>query len=106
MKTGVELIAEERQRQITEEGWSSAHDTLHSGGELSLAAACYAASPLELYSKEEYANSTRFNKLIPFGSYEIDKKKTELRKLIIAGALIAAEIDRLQNFNKSDFCSR
>jgi hypothetical protein len=100
MKTGIELIAEERQRQIDEEGYSFSHDKLHADGEISLAAACYAAHPLEIYYKEEYATETHFKQLIPFNQYKIDNKKSELRKLVIAGALIAAEIDRLQNQNK------
>jgi hypothetical protein len=96
MKTALELIAEERQRQINEEGWTREHDSVHAGGDLSLAAACYAAHPCDLYTMEEYYNGVHYKKLIPFGEYEIDEKKSELRKLIIAGALIVAEIDRLQ----------
>ncbi len=41
-KTGVELIAEERQRQIYVEGWSPEHDSNHEEGQLAEAAACYA----------------------------------------------------------------
>ncbi|HYK55029.1 MAG TPA: hypothetical protein VEV15_01015, partial [Flavisolibacter sp.] len=33
MKTGIELIAAERQRQIEKEGYTAKHDTEHSGGE-------------------------------------------------------------------------
>lgn len=97
MKTGIELIAEERERQIDVEGYDAKHDTGHTGGEISLAAACYAAHPMDIFYKEEYYNQTHYKKLIPFDEYEIDKKKSELQKLVIAGALIAAEIDRLLN---------
>ncbi len=38
MKTGIELISEERQRQITDEGFDSDHDDMHSVGELADAA--------------------------------------------------------------------
>jgi hypothetical protein len=40
--TGAELIAAERQRQIEVEGWTPEHDAAHDGGELAIAAACYA----------------------------------------------------------------
>ncbi|MDD5095446.1 MAG: hypothetical protein PHV74_13865 [Dehalococcoidia bacterium] len=39
--TGVELIAQERQRQVQEEGWTAEHDKQHQNGELAMAAACY-----------------------------------------------------------------
>lgn len=41
MKTGIELISEERQRQINVEGWTAEHDSEHVNNELALAAACY-----------------------------------------------------------------
>lgn len=44
MKTGIELIAEERERQITKEGWTPEHDAEHKNGELANAAAVYALS--------------------------------------------------------------
>ena len=97
MKTAIELITEERQRQIEKEGYSSEHDLLHDGGELAIAAACYAAHPMTIYRFDEYARSLQFKKVIPFDEYEIDDKHSELRRLIIAGALIVAEIERLQN---------
>ncbi|WP_373400076.1 hypothetical protein V8V91_10940 [Algoriphagus halophilus] len=46
MKTGIELIAEERQRQIEKEGWTSEHDAKHKNGELAHAAATYAMTDL------------------------------------------------------------
>ena len=48
MKTGTQLITEERQRQISREGWLPDHDDQHASGELNDAAICYAyaASPL------------------------------------------------------------
>ena len=41
---GIELISEERKRQIEEEGWTSEHDTQHDDESLALAA-CYYALP-------------------------------------------------------------
>jgi hypothetical protein len=70
MATGVELIAQERERQVTEEGWSAEHDDGHVRAELAWAAVCYAA-PANIPNAER------------------------IRMLVKAGALIAAEIDRL-----------
>ena len=36
MKTGIELITEERQRQIEVEGWTPEHDAKHAFGEAAL----------------------------------------------------------------------
>lgn len=44
---GHELIVAERERQVAVEGWTSAHDDTHAGGELMLAAACYEMPPTE-----------------------------------------------------------
>jgi hypothetical protein len=38
MKTGMELIADERKRQIDQEGWTAEHDDGHDGRELARAA--------------------------------------------------------------------
>lgn len=45
MKTGVELIAEERQRQIEVEGWTAERDAQYVDESLAFAAACYAIPP-------------------------------------------------------------
>lgn len=105
MKSGIELIAEERQRQIQEEGWTKEHDAEHAIGELAMAASCYAMIP-------EY----RPEKMAPLGwpwddlwwkpsfvrtsdGAFVQPKHLRVRELQKAGALIAAEIDRL---NASD----
>lgn len=82
---GVELIAAERRRQIEEEGWTPQHDERHSNGELALAAAAYVV-PDHLADIRTY--------LWPWEP-EWYKPKDRLSDLIKAGALIAAEIDRL-----------
>ena len=89
-KTGIELIAEERQRQIEEEGWTSEHDKQWKGSELCRAAACYIARP-----------SWVSTPLWPHWPFDISWWKPSphdrIRELQKAGALIAAEIDRLLN---------
>ena len=91
--TGAERIAAERQRQIESEGWSEDHDRQWVGGELAIAAACYAVHD---YFGIEVVNTIDRRDAFPFCT-EWDKreKHDELRRLTIAGALIAAEIDRL-----------
>lgn len=93
--TGAERIAAERNRQIEEEGWSAEHDSIHENDELSLAAICY-ASPIPVYCKIWHVDGTT-NLEDPFPWAEWDKrhKHNRIRQLEIAGALIAAEIDRL-----------
>lgn len=103
MKTGVELIAEERLRQINEEGWTPEHDDTHSNFELSRAAIAYIASALTIrvYQRIKHADfpyeSITYEDLWPW-SKKLDWRSQfySIRTLTIAGALIAAEIDRLQ----------
>lgn len=98
MKTGIELIAEERQRQIEKEGWTKEHDAQHTDGELALAAMCY-ADPNKYYHQESrYLHIRIPNKFWP-KNWDIQwfKPKDRIRDLVRAGALIAAEIDRIQN---------
>lgn len=85
---GVALIAAERTRQIEQEGYTAAHDQCHVPGDLAGAAACYAIASrgYELPDAVEayWPPSWRFSGGDP------------VRMLVKAGALIAAEIDRLQ----------
>ena len=97
MKTGIELIAEERQRQIKVKGWTKEHDAEHKNGELAKAAICY-ADPNVYYHQENRIIRYRIpNKFWP-KQWDIHwfKPTDRIQDLIKAGALIAAEIDRLQ----------
>lgn len=85
---GASLIAAERIRQITEEGWTAEHDDLHEIGEMALAAICYASSHLHWFPID-------IEKAWPW-SWEWWKPKDDITNLVRAGALIAAEIDRLK----------
>ncbi|MCR5658932.1 MAG: hypothetical protein K6G25_06360 [Bacteroidales bacterium] len=102
MKTGVELIAEERQRQIEKEGWTAEHDAEHICGELTDAAVMYA---MRGYWKKRIdpmivGTEDMPGIMWPFG-IEFFKPSNDpwpdgrIRDLVKAGALIAAEIDRL-----------
>ena len=100
MKTGIELIAEERQRQIEVEGWTKEHDAQHKDCELVKAAICY-ADPNVYYHHENRVLRHRIPNM-NFWPMKWDKcwfkpsSKDRIRDLVKAGALIAAEIDRLQ----------
>ncbi|MCI4223895.1 hypothetical protein [Dickeya dianthicola] len=90
-------VIAERQRQITEEGWTPEHDNAHSSGELARAAACYAQMSVreEFLSDGEYAAS---QKILPFDwPWEPAwwKPSNPRRDLVKAGALILAEIERI-----------
>jgi hypothetical protein len=85
---GAELIADERKRQVEEEGYSQEHDDMYSFGQLAYASACYALHSVMPSQLQPML-------LWPWLS-ESWKPKSPIRDLIRAGALIAAEIDRLQ----------
>ena len=99
MKTGAELIAEERQRQIEKEGWIVEHDAdiYHRHCEIAWAGLCYLSDyisnmiPLSAYyhnwALDRWPWDMKFWKPTP---------NDPIRQLTKAGALIAAEIDRLQ----------
>jgi len=95
IKTGIELIAEERTRQVSVEGWTPEHDDQHTRGELAQAAACYA--DYAATTAEVGESATRF--LAPPKKWPWErswwKPSVQLRTLVKAGALIAAEIDRV-----------
>ena len=121
-KSGAELIAAERKRQIEREGYTPEHDIHHFEGELAYAAICYAYPNKKLILK-------RHDKMAPAvptvdlkqgpegeGTYLVmppsiwpfgleNWKPTpddRIRDLTKAGAMIAAEIDRLINTGKKE----
>lgn len=98
--TGAEMIAVERDRQKSKEGWDKNHDACHNKFEMTKTAICYAASAanIEVFQKVQYGNGTMYKDPWPFDCCQDKRNKHELlKKLAIAGALIAAEIDRLKD---------
>ena len=105
----IELIAAERRRQIAGEGWSFAHDDGHANRSLGRAAACYAAAggmigdgPLRIYQRFESGRTVKFEELWPWENGDTRKKHPYKRRLVIAGALIVAELERLARLEKRE----
>ncbi|MFU5343124.1 hypothetical protein ACM7W1_16250 [Pseudomonas aeruginosa] len=80
-------VQAERHRQITAEGWTPEHDDKHNGGELADAAACYALWAGGI-------NPGNWREFWPWAP-EWLKHSEPRRMLVKAGALILAEIERL-----------
>lgn len=89
---GVDMIAQERWRQKKEKGYTAEHDDEHDKGELTRAAAYYAVS------KE--VGQLHVSIGWPF-SDRPPTDHTRIEELAKAGALIAAEIDRLLRAEKN-----
>ena len=99
MKTGIELIAAERERQI-KKGWNAFHDDDHKNADLTLAAMAYAHEGAA--RQGNWLNFPRTHpkknppRQWPFDDYYWNPEEDAIGNLVKAGALIAAEIDRLQ----------
>lgn len=96
--TGAELIAKERVRQIEEEGWTKEHDSSHHEGDLVMAAVCYASPDTELYYIE--GDGTEVPVGWPWDVAWWKPSGDRVKDLTKAGALIAAEIDKINNSKK------
>ena len=86
-------IVAERVRQVVKEGWLPEHDDQHAVGELAAAAACYC-------HPEPCMDDTRG---VPFSWPWVRRwwKPTDRRRdLVKAGALILAEIERLDRIER------
>jgi len=96
MKSGIALIQEEREQQATREHFSAEHDSQWESGELRRAAVAY------LLANDVPLNITEHQALFwwPWDLFWW-KPKDKISNLVRAGALIAAEIDRLQELEKS-----
>ena len=104
---GVELIAQERQRQIEKEGWTPEHDDEAIHGEMAIAGACYVFDLISSYktiTNTELSNDywrIRVNLWPWHDRYFKPTWNDPIKELTKAGALIAAEIDRLQRLQEN-----
>jgi hypothetical protein len=93
MKTGIELISEERQRQISEEGYTLEHDLMYDDPRDMIMAACIYAN-LGITEENDHEFLHQMADVWPW-DLKYFKPKDQRRNLIRAGALIAAALDRL-----------
>ena len=88
--SGLDRIIAERNRQISDENWSAGHDDQHTDEELVAAAICYAGHPKDLRHPKDVPD------MWPWSEGWWKPSRNKIRNLTKAGALIAAEIDRLE----------
>ena len=101
-------VLAERQRQISAEGWTPEHDDAHAGGQMALAAGCYAmfasASDRQRATADLPGGLASLGKTITGWSAWLQiwpwdrkwwKPTNRRRDLVKAGALILAEVERL-----------
>jgi len=85
-KTGQQIIAEEREAQISQKGWTPQHDDSHKNGEIARAAFCYFSHT---------AQSPGPNSRWPWGAGSWKPSSDPIKNLAKAGALYLAEAERL-----------
>lgn len=85
--SAIDDLAAERKRQIEGERFGAEHDDRHTNSELAAAAACYAVA----------RDSGRLGPMSGWWPWEPEwwKPKSRRQNLVKAGALIIAEIERL-----------
>src|SRR5690348_16492350 len=93
----IEMIAAERRRQVEKERWSAEHDDKLGANVLAKAAACY-AMPEDVRDKSfslHYKMTPR-DVIWPFDDDFWKPEGDRVRELVKAGALIVAEIEKMQ----------
>lgn len=97
---GVQVVLDERKRQIQFEGWSAEHDDQHKNGELARAAQCYERAPdnRKMIPRTDGAPANVFEvpEAWPWEPRWWKPSKDRIRELAKAGALYMAESDRLR----------
>lgn len=103
MKTGAELIADERKRGIEVEGFTAEHDDQHTHGELSAAADSY-----RIYADAQEKHGTGnlptcfIPKQWPWGREWWKPNEDIVRNLVRAGALYQAQADFCKRHGQTD----
>lgn len=89
MLDGALYIVRERLRQVVGEGYQPEHDAMHRGNELAWASWCY----LDRAASNNFSPTPP--QMWPWADDAWKPGPTRLRMLVKAGALIAAEVDRI-----------
>ena len=95
-KTGIELIAQERKEQIEKHGYSVETDVEYYQRKELHRAAVYALTYDDNWYPESWGLNFKSKMEEKRNNLILGTKEFEIERLKIAGALIAAEIDRLQ----------
>ena len=99
MTLGVDLIEKERNRQIDEEGWNYEHDDTYKDWELLKASICYL---IDIICSNTFFPCGIDPRTLLGNLWPWDPKwwkrtpDDQVKQLVKAGALIAAEIDRIK----------
>ena len=100
MKTGVELIAEERQKQIDKHGFTGEHHVKNPQwyDEFQLQDAAILLLSKEIHQRPENEYPLNWER-----DWFLDlMRRNRMQRLVIAGALIAAELDRLKGLGNEE----
>ena len=98
---GIQRISDERMRQILQEGWTPEHDDEYEAFEIVKAAVTY-ASIIEMVSSGQHDLARKVPPLWPWDAARWKPSEDPIRNLEKAGALIAAEIDRLLRLREKE----
>lgn len=90
-------VLAERKQQVEAEGWTAEHDDGHRHGEMAGAAACYALAHVP-----HWFAATAIESLWPWDNKWWKPTSDARRGLVKAGALILAEIERLDRLSAQD----
>ena len=85
-------IAAERDRQVSAHGYDDSHDDRHTKSEIAIAAACFALSTADAHERPSIPAAIAL--LWPWQDYVCGRRPAR-RALIIAAAMLIAEIERL-----------
>lgn len=91
-KSTYDVLAE-RNRQLTAEGYSEAHDDKHISGQIAMGAAAYLAA-----STGHFAQA---NSMWPW-EHRYFKSHGDERDLVKAGAMVLAELDRINRLKDKE----
>lgn len=99
-------IAKERERQIAAEGYSEAHDDAHRHGELAFAAGAHALRAANLNRPKAAVLPAQLGPAAIYSGdlwpadWGVMKLHDQRRSLVIAAALLVAEIERLDRLGE------
>lgn len=94
-------VLDERFRQ-TKLGFTTEHDDRHETGAMGDAAAAYAAGSADLFRRHGGTQRVEFRRVWPehWGGFDVVRRKGRRRQLVIAAALLIAEIERIDRLTE------